>query len=521
MKKLNSVQKNELLRILDLVNTKEINRMGKLFNTDLNNYFYDTGTGKVIVIDDEIYYIINLWFTLEKTNLKDFLSNKYLKLESLAEILDICLDQNLFAAKKLKTFYSPYNDPKVKDKLDTKFEQLILELTGRCNLRCGYCIYNESFDGNRNFNNEDMTEEVALKAIDYFFEHCDEKMSITFYGGEPLVKFELLKKLIEYSLKKNQEFKKQVRFGFTTNLTLMTKEIAEYLASVPKLNVLCSMDGPEVIHNSYRKYVNGKGTFNEAMNGLQILCEAFKKSEGNGISINAVLTPPYSYDKFDEVHEFFTNLDFLPDNASVRVSYAIEKTIDDDEVYEKQIKNPKYKGSNYNDINPLWKWKTMKIKQQKKINVDDITGEGFGTMLNALSNRQISDKPNDIYHLNACCLPGVRRLYVNTHGEFLPCEKIGVCPDIGNVNDGISYEKIKKYYIDDYAKKSLEGCSNCWAVRLCGYCYAGRYDKNGLKFSEKECIAMRNITERKLSYYHEIIETDKDLMNVINETDIG
>lgn len=522
---LNTIHENELLRILNLINENEMSRMGKLFNTDLNNYFYDTGTGKVIILDDEAFYIMNLWFTLERTDLNDFLNTKYLKHESLLELLDICLSEHLLSAIKPKTFYSPYYEKDIEKIVNTKLEQLILEVTGKCNLRCGYCIYNEEYDKNRNFNSEDMTEEVAIKAVDYFYEHSTKNMAITFYGGEPLLRFELLKATIDYSLKKNQEFQKELTFGFTTNLTLVTKEISEYLATVPGLNILCSMDGPEIIHNAYRKYANGEGSFKAAMNGLKLLCEAFKKNKQSNsnypIAINVVAAPPYTYDKFDQINDFFSNLDFLPKDVNIKISYAIDDSVDDKEYLTKFFHNPKYRSSNYEDVSPLWKWQTMKIKEQKKVNDNSIVGNGFGRLFKLLSNRHISDEPNDIYHFNACCIPGVRRLYVNTKGEFLPCERIGTCPDIGNIDNGISIEKIKKYYIDDYADKSITGCSNCWSIRLCGLCYAGRYDKTGLKYSKCECESMRRLTERYLSFYHELLETDKDILNVINEIEIG
>ncbi|MCB2314109.1 radical SAM protein [Clostridium tagluense] len=525
MKFLNTVQENELLRILNLINENEIFRIGKLFNTDLNNYFYDTGTGKVIILDDEAFYIMNLWFSLEKTNLDDFLNTEYLKNESLVELLDVCLSEHLLSAIKPKAFYSPYyeKDKQIEKIVNNDLNQLILELTGKCNLRCGYCIYNEDYDKNRNFNSEDMTEEIAIKAIDYFYDHSKKDMAVTFYGGEPLLRFELLKAAIDYSLKKNQQFQKKLTFGFTTNLTLVTEKIAEYLASVPGLTIMCSIDGPEKIHNAYRKHANGEGSFKSAIDGLKLLCKAFekKKQSAEPISINVVVAPPYTYDKFDEINEFFSNLDFLSKNVNINISYAIDESVDEKEHLTKYIHNPKYRSSNYEDISPLWKWQTMKIKEQKKVVENSIVGNGFGRLFRLLTDRYISDKPDDIYYFNACCIPGVRRLYVNTKGEFLPCERIGTCPDIGNIDTGISIEKIKKYYIDDYADKSIRGCSNCWSVRLCELCYAGRYDKTGLIYSKSECESMRRLTERNLSFYHEVLETDKDILNIINEIEIG
>src|SRR5699024_5846365 len=106
-------------------------------------------------------------------------------------------------------------------------EQLTIELTGNCNLRCKYCIYNDYYEGNRAFNTSNIDFETARKAIDYVYAHsAEDKLAITFYGGEPLINFKVMKQCIDYSLQNIKN--KQLYFSFTTNLTLMTKEIAEY-----------------------------------------------------------------------------------------------------------------------------------------------------------------------------------------------------------------------------------------------------------------------------------------------------
>ena len=78
--------------------------------------------------------------------------------------------------------------------------QITLELTEKCNMRCKYCIYQEGQGGYREFGNHDMTFEVAKLAIDDLIEHSqDEKVIfVSFYGGEPLLKFDLLKQCIDY-----------------------------------------------------------------------------------------------------------------------------------------------------------------------------------------------------------------------------------------------------------------------------------------------------------------------------------
>lgn len=520
---LNEREKDELKRIIDLINKKELFRMGKLFNTNSNNYFYDTGTGKVIQLDDESAYIMSLWFDSEKLTLEEFLNNKYIEGKNLSELLSVCIQENLLSAIKTTTLTTAYKKKNIKSLINNNLEQLILELTGKCNLRCGYCIYNDDYDRSRNFNSEDMSEETAIKAVDYFFDHSRKDMAITFYGGEPLLRFELLKNVIEYSLEKNKKFNKELSFNFTTNMTMVTKEIAEYLAEVPGLSIVVSMDGPEIIHNSYRKFANGVGSFSAAFKGLKMLCEAFNKSSNDiPITINVVFAPPYTYEKLDEIDEFFNSLEFLPKDTSITTSYPVDGSIENEDKYLlKLAQNPKYRNSKFQEINPLWEWQTKKISKEDKIDPKSFEGSGMDQILRLISNRRITDKPNDLYGLNACCVPGARRLYVQTNGKFSPCERIGTCPDIGSIEEGINFDKIKKYYLDDYDKKSIDGCSNCWAIRLCGLCYAGRYTEEGLKFEESQCVGMRKVAERYLSYYHELLENDKDKLKIVEETELA
>ncbi len=346
-------------------------------------------------------------------------------------------------------------------------------------------------------------------------------MSVTFYGGEPLLKFDLLQWVIEYSLEKNKEFKKEMTFSLTTNLTLVTEEIAEYLSKVQGLSVLCSLDGPKEIHNLNRKSVNGNGCFDQAFSGFKMLCKAFNRNHNSNISVNAVFAPPYTYDKLDAINKYFSKLDFIPDNLRVNITYPSGGSVDNKEWINKMRNNPKYHLSNWDVIDTLWKWgklqNTNTIKKKSNYNLSI----GLEQALIKINDRYISDEPKELYGMNGCCVPGSRRLYVNTKGEYTPCERIGICPNIGDAYTGINIEKVRKYYVEDYVNKSIKKCSNCWAVRLCGICYAGRYDIEGFNENKGNCDGVRREIARNLSYYHELLETDKSKLDFIKDINIS
>lgn len=153
-------------------------------------------------------------------------------------------------------------------------------------------------------------------------------------------------------------------FSFTTNLTLMTDEIADYLASVPGMNIVLSIDGPEDIHNASRVYADEKASFKDVMNGLQRLSDALKRHPDNhvGIVVNSVFAPPYTTHKLDRINNFFVALEQLPSYTSIRIFYPSPGTLPESFVSENEIiGDPSSK-------NPLVEW--LVEKSQNDISSD-------------------------------------------------------------------------------------------------------------------------------------------------------
>jgi len=511
-------EKKFLEELISQRNQNGLDWFGKLFNTEMNNYFYDNGTGKVITFDDEIYNIFSTLFNYDgELSYEDFINCKYNFSErALKEFLQTVFDENLLQAPRIDKLYSYAHHEGLEDRLNN-MEILILELTGKCNLRCGYCIYNDKYKLNRSFNDREMSKDVAKLAIDYANAHSKDKLAVTFYGGEPLVKFDLLKWCIEYALQTVKN--KELSFSLTTNLTLVTDEIAQYLASVPNLSVVCSFDGPEYVHNSYRKFASGEGSFKKAIAGLEKLAKNFSKTN-HMLSINAVYAPPYSYSKLDDIKDFFKNLTWLPENTEIRMTYPTKgSVVDERKEFERMSTNPKYWTNTERTLDPLWIWGKKqvmladKLEHKKSTLIDD----QISTLLR-IHKRFISDEPVNIYPLNSCCVPGSRRLYVDTKGDFYTCERIGSSPSIGNVYDGIDYDNIKKFFVKEY-EENTKDCTNCWALRICDACYVNAYTKSGFNKQERDsmCKGFKASAEQQLVLYHSIYEIDPEKLNVLND----
>ncbi|MBQ3068193.1 MAG: radical SAM protein [Oscillospiraceae bacterium] len=512
-------ERDELVRCVNMHNDGTIYRQGKLFSTGQNYYLYDLGTGKVMMLDNTIYTIVSDLLNIRnKVTYENFLLNDKYSLQALKELMQIFITESIFQAYPIDKLYNSSHYEFLEDEINNNLQQIILELTEKCNLRCEYCVYQSNYKVCRDFSQKEMTRAIAKRAIDYAVQHAGDKIAVTFYGGEPLLKFNLMQWCIEYARSCFKD--KELTFSITTNLTLVTEEIASYLATVPNLSVVCSLDGPRDIHDVYRKYENGMGSFDNAMKGLKILTKAFKDSK-NVISFNTVYAPPYDMEKLDEILKFFNSLTWLPQGTSFVITYPNYGSVDDRKEYERLKKNHENDIEEKKDkFNPMWAWTKQIIETTKDLNAKETPVFVYNQVKSLLNihKRFISEKPYPFYPFLGCCTPGARRLYVSTQGEFFVCERIGVSPSIGDVFNGISIEKVRKHYVDEFVE-AFEDCKNCWAIRLCQMCYANIYKENSINrdLIKKLCGYKKDEIERELVLYHSVYEHTPEKLDCLND----
>ncbi|WP_080370036.1 radical SAM protein [Clostridium botulinum] len=480
-------------------------RLGTLFSTSENShYFYDSGNGKIISCNlkekEFITKILNNEISVEKACSLN------------PEFATFISSENLFACPEYRDFMIPEKEefPKV---LKGTCEQAILELTESCNLRCGYCIYNDHHPDFRGFSNKKMSFEVAKKSIDYLLtDYKKERFALTFYGGEPLTNFDLMKKCIEYT--KEQYPNINLDISFTTNLTLLTEEMVDYFKCLDNIYILCSIDGPEIIHDKYRRYVNGKGTFNDVIKGLRLLLDKFyeKGNENRIISINSVVTPPYSRKNLDEINDFFYKELKLPKDIWVNYSYLNKgdmvfdfnnNSIISDDI-EKKL-----------EVSPIEEWAVDNL-------IDDKQNEDYFSVVSndmlRIAKRIKSDNGLiELTYLHGNCIPGQRRVYVTVAGDFRTCERIGDAPSIGDYEKGYYFDKIYKTYYEDYIKYFREICKDCWAQPMCSVCYERLMDKDGIKPSVENslCPTSRRLIKDSFVNYYRLMETDRESLQEI------
>lgn len=506
--------------ILHLVKKRKQFRTGVVYSTEMNNYFYDTGTGKILKLSDVEYRLLKSIFNKDATEKAVLSAFQAEKDEDVKLFLRNTEELRLMRAPDLTEYkYSDYEE--IFDKIDNELTQLILEVTQQCNFRCKYCIYNSFYAGNHDFSSSEMSWETAKASIDYLLSHSSrkERIYVTFYGGEPLLRFDLIKKCVNYTLRNVHG--KKVYFNLTTNLSLMDSEKAQYFADVPNFNLTVSLDGPNEF-NKYRVYVDGRETFYDVISGLQNVCREFSRAE-RPLTISAVLAPPYNYEKLDAVNDFFESIPEVPKGTSIFITYPSAGTFNSAEYVSTVYDNPRY--WMYGDFDPLGKWQLNQCIKHS-LSWDHTNNLYFRSLVESMKrikSRFGSEEPAlQTNCIQACCIPGVRKLYVLANGDLTICERIGSSPFIGNIKTGLNKEEIVKKYIDEYMEKSKSECANCWAFNLCSMCYAMCFDKEGVNMKKKyeECIVCRTHSYMQLTEFSEIMEKCPDAMKAVEKATI-
>lgn len=176
--------------------------------------------------------------------------------------------------------------------------KITINLTHRCNLACRYCYAGQAY-------NKDMTFTTARKVVDFAMRITPpgQRIDFGFFGGEPLLCFDLMKEITGYLRKKEREVEKPVRLSLTTNGTILTQSILDFLKQ-EKVDLCLSLDGPQHVHDLNRPYRTGSGSFAEVVRNLQKALEQL-----DSVQVNAVYGPD--------------TLDFLPDSVSFFIKLGV------------------------------------------------------------------------------------------------------------------------------------------------------------------------------------------------------
>lgn len=394
----------------------------------------------------------------------------------------------------------------VEDIIENNMTRLTLQVTQNCNFRCEYCVYSGSYH-NRVHNNKRMDWDTAKKALDFIYEHSKNtsEMTVSFYGGEPLLEIELIKQCVNYA--KNIFKGKILRFNLTTNASLLTDDIILYMQK-EKFLLTISLDGPKEVHDKNRSFADGKrGTYDVVMDHIMRIKD-IAPDFVESVTFNAVLDDE---NDFREINRYFMENSVVKDmivstNYINDVNRKDELTRNNEENYL-DVSREKFRGMMY----LLGRFPRERVS---KLVVREITD------IDRIINKRLISKQviPTVAHPGGPCLPGTHRPFVNAYGKIFPCERVNeTCGDmcIGDIYSGFDLEAIKKLL--NVGKMTETACKQCWAFNFCTQCgvMADDGEKMAPEVRLEKCGRIRNSVDNMIKDYIVLKECGCDFTNVL------
>ncbi|ANQ54447.1 radical SAM protein [Thermosipho sp. 1063] len=417
-----------------------------------------------------------------------FLPENLLLLEIDEEISHQIKD-NDFLPPNIVSVVKPFIDNKICsfNSINFKPQLLVLTVSHMCNLKCVYCYAEEGTYHSKGL----MNLETAKKAIEMFYEKGQSNVGISFFGGEPLINFSVIKKVVNFA---NSYLGKNIRFAITTNGTIITPEIATFFRK-NNFSITLSLDGNQKLNDKLRLKKNKKGTYKDIIKAIEILHSSYKNDIFKKILLRATLTS--KNDDFTNLMEFFSTLTipftvFLVSTNDNKLKPRIDELLNSIDIYtDKMIK--------------LLKERNFDKFQKKLPNI-------IWMFLKILHTRQKRYYP---------CGAGRKVVVVNPKGDVYVCHRFDgtFTGKVGNVlkDNKIKIFKIIEETIMEKIKKVdiLKECQSCFARYICGgQCYyeSGIIDKKNYKLNKDYCRFVRKLVETSIALYSYIPEKLKKIL---------
>ena len=436
------------------------------------NIVLDIYSGSVHVVDEIAYDAIGLYEETPREELIEALLKKYGDREDVTEA-DLCeLYDQIGALKAAGSLFAPDTFREkagdLKKKTSGVVKALCLHIAHTCNLDCSYCFASQGkYHGERAL----MSLEVGKRALDFLIENSGTRrnLEVDFFGGEPLMNFDVVKELVAYARTREKECGKNFRFTLTTNGMLIDDDVIEF-ANRECSNVVLSLDGRKEIHDRFRVDHAGRGSFDVIVPKFQKLVRA---RGGKNYYMRGTFT--------------HANPDFLED---IKVMLDLGFT----ELSMEPVVCAEGDPAELTDAD-------MEIVKQQ-----------YEQLAELMLQRDREGKPFTFYHYmidltgGPCiykrisgCGSGTEYMAVTPWGDLYPCHQfVGEEKfKLGSVFDGVTAPLVR----DEFAACNVyarPACKDCWARLYCsGGCAANAYHATGsvTGIYEKGCELFRKRME--------------------------
>ncbi|MDO4288520.1 MAG: thioether cross-link-forming SCIFF peptide maturase [Eubacterium sp.] len=404
----------------------------------------DVESGTVLTVDKMTYDVLDDFGVLSRDEIVEKLKDTYPQ----DEVLEVILELEMLKAQGLLFTEGNY-DPNVYQNHDL-IKALCLHVAHDCNLKCNYCFASQG-----DFNGEKllMPLEVGKKAIDFIIEQSRDRVNleVDFFGGEPLMNFNVVKDLVDYARSQEAAHHKKFKFTMTTNGMLLNDEIMAYLDENMD-NVVLSLDGRKCVNDNMRRTVNDKGSFDviiDKIKKMAALREGKKDYYVRGTYTKHNLD--FSEDVEFLAQEGFGSISVEPVVAEEKHDYAILKE----------------------DVDTI-------CKEYDKLALDYLSRKDRGVDYNFFHFNIDLDHGPCVYKRLSGCGAGRDYVAVTPEGDVYPCHQFvgNEAFKMGDVFSGIAHPEIK----EEFGKANLlqkDSCKSCWCRYFCGGgCHANAYNFN-------------------------------------------
>ncbi len=331
-------------------------------------------------------------------------------------------------------------------------QRVVLNVTNQCNLACTYCY---EYSGDRIAQQEGkpkyMTADIAESAVEMLIKESAgrEGLHVTFFGGETLLNFPVMRTTVEYATRRVTELGKRIEFSLTTNATLLTEEIVEFL-SEHRIGVTVSIDGDRELNDKMRVFHDGRGSYNVIAPKIKNL---LKKHRTNSIGARVTLTSQVSDVKKIYQHLTtelgFDSVGFSPATASPDRLYAIGSQKMDNIL------------DSFAEL--AWEYRDYAVQGRQ---------HGFTNVSDTL--KELNTGVSKAYP----CGAGVGLLGVGTAGDVSLCHRFVDSPvgKMGHVKNGGVDHGARQEFLNTHHIGARYDCHTCWARPVCsGGCFHEAY----------------------------------------------
>ena len=423
------------------------------------NIVLDVNSGLVHVVDDIVYQIITRidqykeagaipasYIDFEMDRIIDELKGSYPEAElkeACDEILELINGRELYTPDTYKNISGNLG------KLNINIKAMCLHIAHDCNLACRYCFADEGeYKGERGL----MSFETGKKALDLLVESSGARknLEVDFFGGEPLMNFDVVKQLVAYGRSLEEKYDKNFRFTLTTNAVLLNDEITDFL-NREMSNVVLSLDGRKEVNDRMRVTPNGKGSYDVIVPHIQ---EFIKKREVNEKFTDYYVRGTFTSHNLDFVNDIQEYIDLGFKNLSMEPVVTTEDY-----------------GIKEEDLPVIMK----EYERLARLYIDKKkSGEGF-TFFHYMID--LDGGPCVIKRLKGCG-SGNEYVAVTPKGEIYPCHQFVGQKDfiIGDVDNGIQRLDIIQRF-KEASVYTKDKCERCFAKFYCsGGCPANSWN---------------------------------------------